>query len=58
MLAIATGLVIGKPLGLVSGSVLAVWLAVFAASILSAAIGVAVLWSARRDEPAAGAGPS
>ena len=96
MLAIAAGLVIGKPLGLVLASALAVWLglaikpaeyswrqligagalagigftmslfiagqafpvesdfaaakiAVFAASVLSAIIGVAVLWSAKPD---------
>jgi NhaA family Na+:H+ antiporter len=99
MLAIAAGLVIGKPVGLVGASALAVWLrlavkpagyswrqltgagalagigftmslfiagqafpspsdfaaakiAVFAASIVSAVIGVAVLWNAGRDAEA------
>jgi len=99
MLAIMAGLVIGKPLGLVGASALAVWLgiaakpagyswrqmtgagalagigftmslfiagqafadpadfaaakiAVFAASVLSAVIGVAVLWNAKRPQEA------
>jgi NhaA family Na+:H+ antiporter len=100
MLAIMAGLVIGKPVGLVGASALAVWLrlavkpaeyswrqlagagalagigftmslfiagqafpaaadfaaakiAVFAASVLSAIIGVAVLWRAKREAPQA-----
>ena len=103
MLAIMAGLVIGKPLGLVGASALAVWLgiaakpagyswrqmvgagalagigftmslfiagqafadpadfaaakiAVFAASVLSALIGVAVLWNAKRPEGSEEAG--
>jgi NhaA family Na+:H+ antiporter len=97
MLAIMAGLMIGKPLGLVGASALAVWLglaakpddyswrqltgagalagigftmslfiagqafhgadfdaakiAVFAASVLSAVIGVAILWNAQKPEP-------